>query len=187
VRRRSIEDLRCVRVHDPDRRRRPEGARLRAARRGRPHGRPHRPSRAWPGGALVLPRPLVTVLQRRAGGSAAGPAGDHRRRRHAGRGLAPGARTPRETDEPKAMDFALLRDFGNRVPRPTVWSSRCPTTCARSISSSASTWRGGNGDGTWRLPVPARFVDRPWRCDPRRRRRSRLHATGRSRRPPSRS
>ena len=44
-----------------------------------PGGRPCR--------AVVLPWPLVTVLQRRA---AAGPAGDHRRRRDPGRHLAAG-------------------------------------------------------------------------------------------------
>jgi hypothetical protein len=41
-------------------------------------------------GALLLPRSLVTLLQRRAGCSAGGPAGNHRCRRLAGRGLAPG-------------------------------------------------------------------------------------------------
>ncbi len=53
-------------------------------------GEPGRPAGAGAGGAVVLPGPLVTLLQRGAGRSAAGPARDHRRRRLARGGVTPG-------------------------------------------------------------------------------------------------
>ena len=43
-------------------------------------------------------------------------------------------------------------------PKSTGWCSPCPTTCGRSTSSGGIDLARGNGDGTWRLPIPARFV-----------------------------
>jgi peroxiredoxin len=56
------------------------------------------------------------------------------------------ARTPRETEEPKPLSFESLRDFGNRDDLREIYL-KLGIDLAR-----------GNGDGTWRLPVPARFV-----------------------------
>jgi peroxiredoxin len=57
------------------------------------------------------------------------------------------ARTRRETAEPSPLSFEVLRDLGNRVAEQygiyTGFGIDLPA---------------GNGDGTWRLPIPARFV-----------------------------
>jgi len=68
------------------------------------------------------------------------------------------ARTSRETEEPKAMDFALLRDFGNRVAEAYGLGFTLPDDLRAIYLKLGIDLARGNGDGTWRLPVPARFV-----------------------------
>ena len=125
-----------------------------AGRAGQPQGaagpRPRR--------AVVLPRPLVTVLQRRAGGSqqALPEITD------AGATLAvispQVARTPRETEEPKPLSFELLRDLGNRVAEAYGLAFALPDDLREIYVKFGIDLAKGNGDGTWRLPMPARFV-----------------------------
>jgi len=69
------------------------------------------------------------------------PARDHRGRRLAGRDLAQMARTPRETEEPKPMEFALLRDFGNRVAEAYGLAFTLPDDLRAIYLKFASTWR----------------------------------------------
>jgi peroxiredoxin len=68
------------------------------------------------------------------------------------------ARTPRETEEPKAMDFAMLRDFGNRVAEAYGLVFTLPDDLREIYVKFGIDLARGNGDGTWRLPIPARFV-----------------------------
>ena len=68
------------------------------------------------------------------------------------------ARTPRETEEPKAMDFAMLRDFGNRVAEAYGLVFTLPDDLRAIYLKFGIDLARGNGDGTWRLPMPARFV-----------------------------
>ena len=68
------------------------------------------------------------------------------------------ARTPRETEEPKALPFELLRDFGNRVAEAYGLVFTLPDDLREIYLKLGIDLARGNGDGTWRLPVPARFV-----------------------------
>jgi peroxiredoxin len=68
------------------------------------------------------------------------------------------ARTPRETEEPKAMPFELLRDFGNRVAEAYGLVFTLPDDLRAIYTGFGVDLAKGNGDGTWRLPIPARFV-----------------------------
>jgi peroxiredoxin len=68
------------------------------------------------------------------------------------------ARTPRETEEPKVMEFAMLRDFGNRVAAEYGLVFTLPDDLRAIYTKFGIDLARGNGDGTWRLPVPARFV-----------------------------
>ena len=68
------------------------------------------------------------------------------------------ARTPRETDEPKPVSFELLRDFGNRVAEAYGLAFVLPPDLREIYVKFGIDLARGNGDGTWRLPVPARFV-----------------------------
>jgi len=68
------------------------------------------------------------------------------------------ARTPRETEEPKALPFELLRDFGNRVAEAYGLAFTLPDDLREIYLKLGIDLARGNGDGTWRLPVPARFV-----------------------------
>jgi len=68
------------------------------------------------------------------------------------------ARTPRETEEPKTMKFALLRDIGNRVAEAYGLVFTLPDELRAIYLKFGIDLARGNGDGTWRLPVPARFV-----------------------------
>jgi peroxiredoxin len=68
------------------------------------------------------------------------------------------ARTPRETEEPKALGFELLRDFGNRVAEAYGLVFTLPDDLRAIYLKVGIDLARGNGDGTWRLPVPARFV-----------------------------
>ena len=68
------------------------------------------------------------------------------------------ARTPRETEEPKPLSFELLRDFGNRVAEAYGLAFTLPDDLREIYVKFGIDLAQGNGDGTWRLPMPARFV-----------------------------
>ena len=68
------------------------------------------------------------------------------------------ARTRRETDEPKSSSYEMLRDFGNRVAEQYGLVFTLPEDLQQIYSTFGIDLPAGNGDGTWRLPVPARFV-----------------------------
>lgn len=68
------------------------------------------------------------------------------------------ARTPRETEEPKPLPFELLRDFGNQVAEAYGLVFTLPDDLREIYLKFGIDLARGNGDGTWRLPVPARFV-----------------------------
>jgi len=68
------------------------------------------------------------------------------------------ARTPRETEEPKPLAFELLRDFGNRVAEAYGLVFTLPDDLREIYLRIGIDLARGNGDGTWRLPIPARFV-----------------------------
>jgi peroxiredoxin len=68
------------------------------------------------------------------------------------------ARTPRETDEPKPFSFEMLRDFGNRVAEAYGLAFTLPEDLQAIYQKFGIDLPRGNGDGTWRLPIPARFV-----------------------------
>lgn len=68
------------------------------------------------------------------------------------------ARTPRETDELKPLSFEFLRDIGNRVAEAYGLAFTLPDELRAIYLKFGIDLAQGNGDGTWRLPVPARFV-----------------------------
>jgi len=68
------------------------------------------------------------------------------------------APTPRETAEAAQMPFAMLRDFGNRVAETYGIAFTLPDDLREIYQKFGIDLAKGNGDGTWRLPVPARFV-----------------------------
>jgi peroxiredoxin len=68
------------------------------------------------------------------------------------------ARTRRETEEPKPMSYEMLRDFGNRVAERYGLVFSLPEDLQQIYAKFGIDLPAGNGDGTWRLPVPARFV-----------------------------
>jgi peroxiredoxin len=68
------------------------------------------------------------------------------------------ARTPRETEEPKPLPFEQLRDFGNQVAEAYGLVFTLPDDLRAMYVKFGIDLARGNGDGTWRLPVPARFV-----------------------------
>lgn len=68
------------------------------------------------------------------------------------------ARTPRETEEPKPLAFEMLRDFGNRVAETYGLVFTLPDALQAIYQKFGIDLARGNGDGTWRLPIPARFV-----------------------------
>jgi peroxiredoxin len=68
------------------------------------------------------------------------------------------ARTPRETEEPKPLAFEMLRDFGNRVADAYGLVFTLPEALREIYLKLGIDLARGNGDGTWRLPVPARLV-----------------------------
>ena len=68
------------------------------------------------------------------------------------------ARTPRETEEPKPLSFEMLRDFGNRTAEAYGLVFTLPDDLREVYLKFGIDLARGNGDGTWRLPVPARFV-----------------------------
>jgi peroxiredoxin len=68
------------------------------------------------------------------------------------------ARTPRETEEPNPPPFELLRDFGNRAAEAYGLAFTLPDDLREIYVKFGIDLAKGNGDGTWRLPMPARFV-----------------------------
>jgi len=68
------------------------------------------------------------------------------------------ARTPRETEEPKPLSFEMLRDFGNRTAEAYGLVFTLSDDLREIYLKFGIDLARGNGDGTWRLPVPARFV-----------------------------
>jgi peroxiredoxin len=56
------------------------------------------------------------------------------------------------------MSFELLRDFGNRVADAYGLVFTLPDDLRAIYLKLGIDLARGNGDGTWRLPVPARFV-----------------------------
>jgi peroxiredoxin len=68
------------------------------------------------------------------------------------------ARTPRETEEPKPYSYEMLRDFGNQVAETYGLVFTLPDDLRGIYLKFGIDLARGNGDGTWRLPVPARFV-----------------------------
>jgi peroxiredoxin len=68
------------------------------------------------------------------------------------------ARTPRETQEAKPFPFEMLRDLGNRVAEAYGLVFTLPDDLRAIYTKFGIDLTVGNGDGTWRLPVPARFV-----------------------------
>jgi peroxiredoxin len=68
------------------------------------------------------------------------------------------ARTPRETEDPTPLPFESLRDLGNRVAEAYGLVFTLPDDLRAIYLKFGIDLARGNGDGTWRLPVPARFV-----------------------------
>jgi len=68
------------------------------------------------------------------------------------------ARTPRETEEPKSHSFEMLRDFGNTVAQAYGLAFTLADDLKALYQKLGIDLAKGNGDGTWRLPMPARFV-----------------------------
>jgi peroxiredoxin len=68
------------------------------------------------------------------------------------------ARTPRETEEPKPLSYEVLRDFGNAVAEAYGLVFTLPDDLREIYLKFGIDLAQGNGDGTWRLPVPARVV-----------------------------
>ena len=56
------------------------------------------------------------------------------------------------------MSFELLRDFGNQVAEAYGLVFTLPDDLRAIYTKFGIDLALGNGDGTWRLPVPARFV-----------------------------
>jgi len=68
------------------------------------------------------------------------------------------ARTPREIEEPKILAYEMLRDFGNPVAERYGLVFTLPDDLREIYLGFGIDLARSNGDGTWRLPVPARFV-----------------------------
>jgi peroxiredoxin len=56
------------------------------------------------------------------------------------------------------MPFTMLRDFGNRVAEAYGIAFTLPDDLREIYTKFGIDLAKGNGDGSWRLPVPARFV-----------------------------
>jgi peroxiredoxin len=67
-------------------------------------------------------------------------------------------RTPRETEEPRPLPFEMLRDHGNQVSTKYGLVFTLPEDLRAIYLKFGIDLAAGNGDGTWRLPIPARFV-----------------------------
>jgi peroxiredoxin len=71
------------------------------------------------------------------------------------------ARTPRETEEAKPFSFEMLRDLGNQLAEKYGLVFTLPEDLRQIYLKFGIDLPRGNGDGTWRLPIPARFVIDP--------------------------
>ncbi len=71
------------------------------------------------------------------------------------------ARTPRETEEPKPYSFEMLRDAGNQIAAMYGLVFTLPDDLREIYLKFGIDLARGNGDGTWWLPIPARFVIDP--------------------------
>jgi peroxiredoxin len=67
-------------------------------------------------------------------------------------------RTRRETEDAKPLPFEVLHDLGNRVAEAYGLLFTLPEDLQTIYTTFGIDLPRGNGDGTWRLPVPARFV-----------------------------
>jgi len=56
------------------------------------------------------------------------------------------------------MSYEMLRDFGNRVAEQYGLVFTLPEELQQIYTKFGIDLPAGNGDGTWRLPVPARLV-----------------------------
>lgn len=56
------------------------------------------------------------------------------------------------------MTFEVLRDLGNRVAEQYGLVFTLPEALQGIYAKFGIDLPAGNGDGTWRLPIPARFV-----------------------------
>ncbi len=68
------------------------------------------------------------------------------------------ARTPRETEEPRPFSFEMLRDHGNQVGAQYGLVFTLPEDLRAIYLKFGIDLANGNGDGTWQLPIPGRFV-----------------------------
>ena len=68
------------------------------------------------------------------------------------------ARTPRETEETRPLTYEVLRDLGNRVAERYGLVFTLPEPLQAIYAKFGIDLPKGNGDGTWRLPIAARFV-----------------------------
>jgi peroxiredoxin len=60
--------------------------------------------------------------------------------------------------DPKPLTFEALRDFGNRVAEEYGLVFTLADDLREIYLKLGIDLAKGNGDGTWRLPIPARFV-----------------------------
>ena len=67
-------------------------------------------------------------------------------------------RTPRETADAPVLPFEVLRDLGNTVAESYGLVFTLPDDLRAIYQKFGIDLAQGNGDGTWRLPIPARFV-----------------------------
>ncbi len=67
-------------------------------------------------------------------------------------------RTPREREDQPALPFTLLRDAGNRVARAYGLVFSLPEDLRQVYRSWNIDLARANGDDSWTLPIPARFV-----------------------------
>ena len=68
------------------------------------------------------------------------------------------ARTRRETEDPRPLGFHVLHDLGNTVAETYGLVFTLPTELQAIYTKFGIDLPRANGDGTWRLPIPARFV-----------------------------
>jgi peroxiredoxin len=67
-------------------------------------------------------------------------------------------RTRRETEEPTPLGYHVLRDVGNEVAAAYGLAFTLPVDLQAIYTTAGIDLPRANGDGTWRLPIPARFV-----------------------------
>ncbi len=67
-------------------------------------------------------------------------------------------RTPRETGEEKALSYDVLRDHGNQVARRYGLVFALPPDLRELYLKFGIDLAKANGDDSWTLPMPARFV-----------------------------